>query len=104
MDIPDQINAASRTLGLGEKATLKEIKTAYKNLAKRHHPDKAGSGGGEQMIKISESYKVLMEYVDNYKYSFRIEDVLDQNPLWQWERNYAEDPTWGKGKTKEDII
>jgi DnaJ-class molecular chaperone len=42
-------------LGVEENATQEEIKTAYRNLAKKHHPDK---GGSEEMFKkISEAYE-----------------------------------------------
>ena len=33
------IKAAAVLLGLGEKATLAEIKKAYRRLSKKHHPD-----------------------------------------------------------------
>ena len=35
----DEIDEARRLLGLGDAATLKEIKSAYRKLAHRHHPD-----------------------------------------------------------------
>jgi len=102
MDMPDRIVAARKTLGLGEKASLKEVKEAYRNLAKQHHPDKSGSGGEEHMAKISDAHKVLIDYLEAYKYSFKLDDILEQNPQWRWERNYAEDPLWGAGKTKRN--
>ena len=36
----EEITAARTILGLGETATLKEIKQAYQQMALRHHPDK----------------------------------------------------------------
>ena len=36
----EKLMSAIRTFGLGERATLDEIKTRYRELAKRHHPDK----------------------------------------------------------------
>jgi DnaJ-class molecular chaperone len=61
-----EIDQARKVLGLGEAATLKEIKRAYKMLAHRHHPDKhSGADGeenGEMMKRLNLAYKMLMDY------------------------------------------
>jgi hypothetical protein len=36
----NELDEARRLLGLGEAATLKEIRSAYRRLAHHHHPDK----------------------------------------------------------------
>jgi molecular chaperone DnaJ len=47
-----------KTLGLNRDASDEEIKTAYRKLAHKYHPDK--SGGDEQKFKkINEAYQVL---------------------------------------------
>ena len=74
----DEIDEARRLLGLGEIATLKEIKSAYRRLAHRHHPDKHGSATEENdvmMKKLNRAYKLLMDYCTDYKYSFREKDI-----------------------------
>ena len=38
----EEIDGARRLLGLEEAATLKEIKQAYRRMAFRYHPDRAG--------------------------------------------------------------
>jgi hypothetical protein len=35
----DELRSAIRLFGLGERATIEEIKTRYRELVKRHHPD-----------------------------------------------------------------
>lgn len=47
-------------LGLHRTATEKQIKKKYRELAKKHHPDIAGSDG-DFFIMISEAYKVLID-------------------------------------------
>ena len=79
----NEIDEARRLLGLGEAVTLKEIKTAYRRLAHHHHPDKNGSTNeksNEMMKKLNRAYKVLMDYCNRYRYSFRQEDVAKVYP------------------------
>ena len=41
----EEIDKARKLLGLGEVANLSEIKTAYRRLAHRYHPDLGGGLG-----------------------------------------------------------
>lgn len=47
------------TLGISKNATEDEIKQSYRNLAKKHHPDKGGNK--EQFQKIQEAYDTLSD-------------------------------------------
>jgi len=79
----NEIDEARRLLGLGEAATLEEIKTAYRSLAHLHHPDKhagADTDETEIMKKLNRAYKLLMDYCNEYKYTFRQEDVARVYP------------------------
>lgn len=58
-------------LGVDETATAKEIKTAYKRLARKYHPDKnldltasAAEENAEQFKLIEEAYRVLKDPVN----------------------------------------
>jgi molecular chaperone DnaJ len=46
-----------KILGIDKSASKAEIKKAYRNLAKKHHPDKGGDA--EKFKKISAAYDVL---------------------------------------------
>lgn len=49
-------------LGISKNATEAEIKSAYRKLARKHHPDVDKSAGAEQRFKeISEAYQVLSD-------------------------------------------
>ena len=86
----DEIDEARRLLGLGETATLKEVKSAYRTLAHHHHPDKrSGADGEETMKRLNAAYKLLMDYCNNYKYSFREEDVVRAYPHDEYLRKYS---------------
>jgi molecular chaperone DnaJ len=47
-----------KTLGVPSSATAKEITSAYRKLAKKHHPD-TNPGGEETFKEISAAYDVL---------------------------------------------
>lgn len=55
-------------LGVSQDATQKEIKKAFRNLAKIHHPDKGGDT--EKFKKINEAYEVLCDPEKRRKYDF----------------------------------
>ncbi|AYP68309.1 chaperone protein [Bacillus phage vB_BcoS-136] len=48
-----------RILGLNQDATAKEVKSAYRRLAKKHHPDVGGNE--KQFIKLKEAYDFIVE-------------------------------------------
>jgi DnaJ-class molecular chaperone len=88
-----EIDEARRTLGLGETATLKEIKGAYRRLAHCYHPDQHNKGGErnqEAMKKLNWAYKLLENYCRDHKYSFRQEDVSRTYPDEEYIRNWRE--------------
>ena len=55
-----------QTLGVSRDATDDEIKTAYRNLAKKYHPDNYAESpladvASEKMKEINEAYDTIME-------------------------------------------
>jgi hypothetical protein len=48
-------------LGLEPGASAEEVHQAYRNLAKRFHPDRAGEAGGELMISVNAAYDLLRD-------------------------------------------
>ena len=47
-----------KTLGLGREASAAEIKSAYRKLAKKHHPD-LNPGNAERFKNITGAYDIL---------------------------------------------
>ncbi|MBD3389289.1 MAG: DnaJ domain-containing protein [Candidatus Altiarchaeales archaeon] len=96
----EEIDKARRLLGLGVDARESEIKEAHRNLAKKHHPD--GNGKGENFTSIQEAYDLLMEYIEEYRYSFSADEVRKQHPEEMWRERYQNDPIWGRGNKKKN--
>lgn len=89
-----QLLKAQKLLGLGDRASLKEIKERYRDLARQNHPD-AGGGKSEAMQKINEAYALLLAYVEDYRFSFAEEEFYEQQPEERLRRQFGDDPLWG---------
>ena len=62
---PKELNEPLQTLGLGWPVSLDEVKTRYKELAKRHHPDaNGGDRGAEERLKtINLAYAAVRSHL-----------------------------------------
>ena len=100
------IQAAADLLGLGKKASLAEIRRAYRRLSRKYHPDMQKEPGSDAeqvaMHDLNGAYRTLIRYCD----TFRLPLVPgDDEPLeaedWWFER-FGGDHLWGKGSETED--
>lgn len=73
----EEVDAARNLLGLGEEATLSEVKAAHRQLAHQFHPDQ--HPGDPEIAKrfeeITKAYRLLIDYYKEGPCSFREEDV-----------------------------
>lgn len=62
------------TLGVSQSATLKEIKVAFRRLARQYHPDlnPGDSMSAEKFKQISQAYDVLSDNVKRRRYDRRV--------------------------------
>jgi hypothetical protein len=66
-----KLDAARRLLGLGESASLAEIKTAYRQLLQELHPDRnTQSEAAGRLQDISAAHELLEEYAQNFQHTF----------------------------------
>ena len=73
-------------LGVNRKASKSEIKSAYRLLAKKHHPDKGGDK--EKFLKIQSAWEVLNDPIEKNIYDNKLSLM----------NNYKEsdNKTWGE--------
>ena len=74
-----RIEEARKILGLGEEATIEEVKEAFRDLSLRYHPDrckdKDKKQSEEMYKKITYARDVIIGYFASYRYSFKEKDV-----------------------------
>ena len=95
-----EITKARDLLGLGDKATMAEIKLAYRSYAKLHHPDLAGNSSFNQkkMLAVNEAYQTLLHYCENFSYPLTDNSAMElevDDEDW-WMNRFGSDPLWGK--------
>ena len=103
------IEQAREILGLGDRATLAEIKRAYHRLSKLHHPDTASPPkceSGDQMYRITAAYELLMRYCNEYPFSLetggcRRRRTRHYDPEDWWQARFGQDPLWSGKKTRQ---
>ena len=82
------------TLGVSKTASAEEIKTAFRKLARKHHPDlakpKEKQTAEEKFKQINEAYEVLSDPEKRAKY-----DQLGEN--WNQAGGFQPPPEWGRG-------
>ena len=88
--------------GLGERATLKQIKARHRELARAHHPDRGAAGDAATMQQINAAYKILLAYCENYRFSFSEGEFLEQVPEERLRRQFGWDPVWGGASESSD--
>ena len=99
MSLFQQINAARTLLELPEQASLEEIKSNYRGLIRKWHPDRCRDDQEkckEMTAQIIAAYRLISDYCKNYKFSFSKEEVdkYISAQEWWYER-FGKYPLWG---------
>lgn len=94
---------ARRILGVESSATQEEIKTAYRRLASKHHPDKGGDA--DEFKKIKAAYEKLSSSGGASSSSFRSGTRSDEADEWGygfWDADevsdFVDDFIYSRGK------
>lgn len=96
-----EFREAVEVFGLGERASLAQIKARHRELVKAHHPDRKGPAEPAAMVRINRANEVLMAYCRNYQFRFSEAEFIEQTPAERIRRQFGWDPVWG-GRTETD--
>ena len=100
------IAAAAVLLGLGEKATLAEIKKAYRRLSKKHHPDVQNNSKQKiekvEMHRLTEAYQILLHYCTQYCFPLIPGDNEQPEGDDWWFERFGHDSHWGKERAPDE--
>ena len=92
----DDLQDALLVLGLRGRSTHREIKIRHRELVKRYHPDTGNVDDPEIIRKVNAAYRVLLDYIAEYRFSFAEDEFYEQNPEEQLRRQFMDVPLWGK--------
>ena len=98
--MPVQYKDYYKTLGVGKSASAKEIKAAYRKLARQWHPDvnpTKKKEAEEKFKEISEAYEVLSDAEKRKTYDTLGNDWQQRARDFQGARNYQYQPPPGGG-------
>jgi hypothetical protein len=96
-----QFREAIDVFGLGDRATLQQIKTRHRELVKTHHPDLSNTENQDAICKINVAHKILIDYCNGYRFCFSEEEFLAQTPTERLKRQFGWDPVWGGRSDRE---
>jgi DnaJ-class molecular chaperone len=71
---------AVESLELLSLTTKEHVRKKYLKLSRLYHPDMEG-GSTEKFQEIREAYEILVEYMDNFRFTFTDEEFKQQNPI-----------------------
>ena len=74
----EEIERALDVLQLPKLVTKQNIKEQYYFLAKKNHPDIGGNS--EEMEALNAAYKLLIQYIENFRYAFDEDEISKQFP------------------------
>lgn len=97
-----ELAEAKELLELPDRASMEEIRSSYKRLLKRWHPDTCTEnreGCADMTRRIVAAYRIIAAYCATYEYSFE-EDELRRHLSTEewWMDRFGQDPLWGGGK------
>jgi preprotein translocase subunit Sec63 len=96
----EAIRDAAEVLQINDRASLNEIRLRYVELLKKWHPDVSendAASSHEMTLLLNRSYRLLVDYCTNYRFSFRLDEVvreMEKSPSAYWMERFGEDPIW----------
>ena len=91
------LEEARKLLGLGQHASRHEIRSAYRQEARRWHPDRAVNRNEEaeyrqRMQQVNLAYQRILQFIEEYR--FELVENSSQEDLMQWWNNRFATGVW----------
>ncbi|MFC1829108.1 J domain-containing protein [Thermodesulfobacteriota bacterium] len=105
IDTYRKIDEARKLLELPEKATMGEIKSNYRDLIQKWHPDRCNQPEEtctEMTTRIIIAYKVICDYCQHYRFSFSKKEVKNylSDEEW-WLDRFGHHPLWDEDENSK---
>lgn len=99
----DDLVQALRLFGFHESdfLTISRIKERHRSLLRQCHPDLQGDDATERARLLNEAARLIMAYVNGYRFSFSREEFYRQCPEEHLRRQFSADPIWSGGSLEE---
>lgn len=81
-----ELSKAREFMSLPPLINVKDLKKRYKELSKTMHPDKGGDA--ENMRTLIESYALILEYMENYRFRLDEEEITAQFPYEDYKKRF----------------
>lgn len=83
----EEFEKAVDFLGILTRISKKDLKNRYLKLSKKYHPD-CETGSVEKFQQLKESYDLLNNYMDSYRFSFEKDEFVEQYPSFTNYKNW----------------
>ncbi|HQR73587.1 MAG TPA: DnaJ domain-containing protein [Sulfurovum sp.] len=74
----EEIEKALEILNLPKLISKADIKKQFRFMAKKNHPDVGGDP--QKMEELNHAYKILMKYIEEFRYTFDAQEISKQFP------------------------
>lgn len=76
----EKFQEALDIMDISSRITHAELKKRYQKLSKMYHPDMQ-EGDENRFREINEAYKIINEYMQNFRFSLDEDEFYGQNPF-----------------------
>ena len=92
----EDLQSALDEFDLPAQTTWRKIRARHRELVRRYHPDKGAQADEDKIRRINAAYKVLNEYVGDYRFDFSREQFLEQYPEERLKEQFWSEKLWGE--------
>ena len=98
------LEEARKLLKLGQQASRHEVRSAYRQAARRWHPDRALHPNEEaeyrqRMQQVNLAYQRVLKFMEDYR--FELVETSSQEDLMQWWNNRFATGVWSPPPPKD---